>query len=327
MKSNIHSQYIPAAAILLLIASCSGNKKKELPGVPDDVRPVAEAIVNDSPESFASVVSYPIERPYPLKNVEDSSEMVKYYSTLVDNKLKKTVEEAPDSAWQQDGWRGWTLGNEGLFFIDSGKVYEMNYISKRETQMLDSLQNEEIATLEPNMRQGWIPVTCVVDTVSGAVFRIDSQETTNPPIYRLAGYAAGTDLGGDPTLVLYGTLELEGSMANRFYHFTDDDGTTAEYSPDVCDDESSPEIYIDKKGVYKRYSAKPDYWLERVKHKDAKVKDGKGIVKPQDKHGDSPKFKPSNTKTRSNDTTANKKPMTGTQPVKDHKTLTKNTQL
>lgn len=248
-----------------MLASCSDKKKKNLENVPDEVKPVAEAIISDSPAEFAHVVSYPVTRPYPLRDVEDSSQMVKYYPTLMDNNIRKAVEEAPDSAWQQEGWRGWTLGNGSYFWIDAGKIYEINYISDREHSMLDSLQKVEISSLEPSMQIGWQPVMCVTDSATGAIFRIDSQDDTNPPIYRLAGYSAGSDLSGTPAIVLYGYLELEGSMGNRFYTFSDEDGTTAMYAPDLCADDESPEIEIDRKGVSKRYKAKPGYWLDHVK--------------------------------------------------------------
>ena len=263
------SYIIPAASVAFIcgakLPGCSNDKKNTCGNLPEEVKPVAIAILNDSPSEFASVVSYPVERPYPLKNVEDSAEMVKYYPTLVDDTIRKAVEEAPDSAWQQIGWRGWTLGDGSYFWIDSGKIYEVTYVSEREHIMLDSLQNVEIATLDPSLQAGWTPVACVKDTESGEIFRIDTQDATNPPIYRLAGYSSEESLSGQPSIVLYGTLDLEGSMGNRFFRFSDDAGTTAEYSPDMVSDEEEPEIEIDRKGTSHRYKAKPDYWLDHIK--------------------------------------------------------------
>lgn len=288
----------PAVTIAItsgvLLPACSNSDKKKCDNLPDEVRPVAIAIIDDSPSEFASVVSYPVERPYPLKNVEDSAEMVKYYPTLVDEPIKKAVAEAPDSAWQQMGWRGWTLGDGSYFWIDSGKIYEVSYVSQREHAMLDSLQNLEISTLEPSLQAGWIPVACIKDTESGELFRIDTQDATNPPIYRLAGYKSEEDLSGQPSIILYGSLDLEGSMGNRFFRFSDEEGTTAEYSPDIVSDEDQPEIEIDRKGTSHRYKAKPDYWLDHVKSKKlASNKSAKTIhfspdsIKPSDHKNDS----------------------------------------
>ena len=265
-KKTIILPLIAGITISIFGTGCDRNKKRDLSSLPEDVRPVAEAIIEDSPQKFASSVSYPIERPYPLRNIKDSAEMVKYYPTIVDKKLKKAVEEAPDSLWQESGWRGWTLGNGSYFYIDSGKIYSMDYVSDEENVMLDSLRHEEISTLEPSMQIGWTPVLCIVDTVSDAIFRIDSQDDTNPPIYRLSAYADTTDLSSEPNWVLYGHLDLEGSMGNRFYEFTDSVGeTTAYYSPDISSDEDEPCLEVDRKGKMKKYPAKPDYWLDYVK--------------------------------------------------------------
>lgn len=265
-KKAIILPLIAGITILVFGTSCDRNKKRDLSSLPEDVRPVAEAIIEDSPEKFASAISYPVERPYPLKNIKDSAEMVKYYPKIVDKKLKKAVEESPDSLWQENGWRGWTLGNGSYFYIDSGKIYSMDYVSDEENVMLDSLRHEEISTLEPSMQAGWTPVMCVVDTVSDAVFRIDASDATNPPIYRLSAYADTTDLSSEPNWVLYGHLDLEGSMGSRFYEFTDSVGeTTAYYSPDISSDEDEPCIEVDRKGKMKKYPAKPDYWLDQVK--------------------------------------------------------------
>ena len=270
MKTKLY--ILPTATIALLfgaafISCSSGEKRKTRENLPEDVRPVAEAIINDSPEEFASIVNYPIERPYPLKSVEDSAEMVRYYSTLMDNKIKKIVETAPDSTWFNAGWRGWTLGDGSYFWVDSGKIYDVSYVSDREHHMLDSLQKVEIASLEPSLQAGWTPVMCVMDTSTGVIFRIDAQDSANPPIYRLAGYANDNDLSGSPEIMLYGSLDLEGSMGNRFYTFSDENGTTAIYAPDISSDEDEPEIEIDRNGKAKKYKAKPDYWLDHIKKK------------------------------------------------------------
>lgn len=276
---------VPSCAALLtamlVLTSCSGKKKRSLDHVPEDVRPVAEAIINDSPEEFAHVVSYPVTRPYPLRDVKDSAQMVSYYPTLVDGNMKKSVEEAPDSAWQQAGWRGWTLGNGSFFWIDAGKIYDITYVSDREHMMLDSLQKEEISTLEPSLQAGWMPVMCVNDSISGIIFRIDSQDDTNPPIYRLAGYGPDSDLSGEPEIVLYGSLELEGSMGNRFYTFSDDEGTTAIYAPDLSEDDGNPQIEIDKEGMSRKFGVRPDYWLDHMKRPRKNKHNSKGSLKQE----------------------------------------------
>ncbi len=272
MKSRLY--ILPAlifAILTVTVVSCGNDRKKGVTdpeSLPEEVRPVAIAIISDSPAAFSAAVTYPIERPYPLRDIPDSAAMVDYYPVMVDDSLKKVVKESPDSLWNQAGWRGWTLDDGSWIWIDNGKVYAVNYLSKKEHEMLDSLRKEEISSLEPALRDGWIPVLCVVDTLEGNIFRIDSDSIADNRVYRLAGYRTGTDLSGAPSLILYGSLNLEGSMGNRFYHFTDSLGNNAEYTPDVVEDDSIPEIEVIHQGNPKRYKVKPTYWLDHIgKHR------------------------------------------------------------
>lgn len=267
--SKLHILPILSGSLISLgvIAGCSRPQTApDHSSLPDDVKPAATAIIADSASQFAATINYPLQRPYPLPDIIDSAQMVNYYPIMVDDSLKNMVKESPDSLWNEEGWRGWTLDDGSYLWIDSGKVYQINYISKRENQLLDSLRREEIATLDPSLRSGWIPVLCVIDSVNDRIFRIDSDETVTPPQYRLAGYSSGTDLSGIPTMVLYGTLDLDGSMANRFYHFEDSVGNQADFSPDIVSEEDTvPELYLVTRGKHKTFKVKPGYWLDHIR--------------------------------------------------------------
>lgn len=267
--SKLHILPVLSGSLLFLsvIAGCSRPHSGADPSeLPDDVKPAASAIIADSATKFAAAINYPLERPYPLPNIKDSAEMVKYYPILVDDSLKTKVKDSPDSLWTEIGWRGWTLDDGSYLWIDAGKVYQVNYISKRENQLLDSLRNEEISSLDPSLRSGWVPVLCITDSVSGKIFRIDSDESVSPPQYRLAGYASDSDLSGLPTMVLYGIMDVEGSMGNRNYHFEDSIGNKADFSPDIVSEEDTvPELYLVSHGKLKNYKVKPGYWLEHIR--------------------------------------------------------------
>lgn len=281
--STLHILPLISCSLLALaaIGGCTRPKAEvDHNNLPDDVKDVAMAIMVDSPSAFASAVSYPLSRPYPLHDITDSAQMVSYYHTLVDDSLKQIVKETPDTMWQSIGWRGWTLDDGSYLWIDAGKVYQMNYLSKRENELLDSLRQEELATLDPKLSVGWIPVLCVIDSINGEIFRIDSDETVSPPQYRLAGYMADADLSGTPSMLLYGNLDYEGSMAVRYYHFEDSVGNTADYSPDVVSDEDTvPEIEFSTKGKIRRHKVKRGYWLDQVKHVRAVAKIMRDSVK------------------------------------------------
>lgn len=273
----MHTIYTLTATLLMAgvtLVSCSGKHEGDRHELhaPDAVKSVAEALLNDSAKAFASAVSYPLSRPYPLKDIPDSETMVKYYPTMVDDSLRHSVTHAPDSLWSDTGWRGWTLDLGEYFWIEDGKIYAMDYVSKAERHLLDSLRKEEIASLAPHMRRGWVPVGCIIDSVSGTVFRIDSHGkvttdtlTTDSLIYRFAVYSVDQSLGDAPAILLYGELNEEGTMGSRFYHFKDSAGTVADYTPDIIPEDSVPTIEIESHGKALRYHARPGYWLDIIK--------------------------------------------------------------
>ncbi len=285
MKSNLHILPILSGTLLILSVASGCSKSKpsvDVSKLPEDVKPTASAIVADSAPQFASAVNYPLERPYPLPDIKDSAEMVRYYPTLIDDSIKSVVTQSPDSLWAEDGWRGWTLDQGEYFWIDAGKVYKVNYISRREKDILDSLRSEEISTLDPSLRKGWVPVLCIIDSTSGKIFRIDSDETITPPQYRLAGYSEDSDLSGLPSLVLYGNLDVDGTMETRLFHFEDSVGTQATYSPDIISEEDTvQEIQVLRHGKRHHYKVKPGYWLDQIRRRNSyndKTADNVGAI-------------------------------------------------
>lgn len=267
MKYRLHIlPLFAAAAICGAVGSgChEGDGKVDPQTLPEDVRPVAIAIMNEDPHTLASLVSYPLERTYPLRDIRDSADMVRYAPILMDDSIRKVISHAPDTVWHQVGWRGWTIDNGEYLWIDGGKIYAVNYVSRRERQMLDSLRQAEISSLEPSMRKGWIPVTCMIDSTSGAIFRIDEREDGDSASYRLAGYRSGENLNGRPTIVLYGSLQLQGSMGNRFYIFQDSEGNKAAYSPDYDGMDTVPTLELDRHGKASFYRPTRAYWLDHV---------------------------------------------------------------
>lgn len=253
--------------IASVVAGCGGRKSPTAQVTfPTQVATPAKAILDNSPEQFAASVTYPLERPYPLHDIMDSVAMISYYPTMVDDSLRNVVAQSSDTLWHLEGWRGWTLADGSYLWIDCGKIYAVNYLSHRESQMLDSLRRAEIETLNPELRTGWTPVTCIVDSTSSIVFRIDTRLQGDTAVYRLAGYRPDQRHDDHPALMLYGVLDLDGSMGNRIYHFTDSMGIDAEYIPDMTDD-TMPTLEVRRQGRNIHYHGRPAYWLDHLKHR------------------------------------------------------------
>ncbi len=197
--------------------------------LPVDVTDIVKAVANDDSVSFSSHVNYPLERPYPLKDIQNEKEMKAYYPVLMDDSLRNVLAKSTSSEWSEAGWRGWTVKDGQYLWID-GDVYAVNYISSREKTLKDSLVKKEKASLPENIRTGWLPEWVMEDVSEGTVYRIDADSTSvasassgkgNEGTYRLAVYHRGGDLRRNPERILRGKRKVEGTAGSPFYYFSE----------------------------------------------------------------------------------------------------------
>ncbi len=224
--------------------------------LPVDVTDIVKAVANDDSVSFSSHVSYPLERPYPLRDIQNEKEMKAYYPVMVDDSLRKVIAKSSSSEWSEAGWRGWTVKDGQYLWID-GDVYAVNYMSPKEKMLKDSLVKREKASLHAKLRGGWTPEWVMEDVAEGTVYRIDadsaSVSTADPSVitdgtYRLAVYRKGGDLSRHPDRLLRGKRRLEGSAGSLFYYFSDspikEANDSVEYVIEVYSSETGgPRLY------------------------------------------------------------------------------------
>ncbi len=78
MRNILMGCALPLMALAALTA-CNDNKDKKADGgaePPAVAMDVARAIAEGHPERVASLTTYPLERPYPLRNIADSAAFV-----------------------------------------------------------------------------------------------------------------------------------------------------------------------------------------------------------------------------------------------------------
>lgn len=268
-----------STAILALCFFCSCQRGKggetsvieSADSVPGFVDKVVASIATDNPEDFARLVSYPLARPYPLRDIKDEEEMKKYYRTMVDDSLREAIAGEKRKKWQEMGWRGWTLDEGQYVWVDS-LIYDVPYISRNESMELERLSRSEMESLAPQLRHGWLPLMCLKSVDSDDIFRIDRKKDTAPgadskkdprPRVRLAFYRNGTDLKGRPTDILEGTMTAEGTMQTRVFTFHSPRGTQVTLTCDPPDgsDEVLVIIYPESREP-KNVTVIPVYWLD-----------------------------------------------------------------
>lgn len=221
-----------------VITACnSGSTKEEAnyrefidnDSIPAVLKNLVEAVYKNDASLFADQVSYPLVRPYPLKDITSAEEMQSYYNVLVDDSLRKVVLQSVPVDWQEFGWRGISL-KDGEYIWLSDSVYAVNYVSKREQQLIDSLTSIERNSLPLQLREGWTPILTLRSEDNGTVYRVDeltangSQESS---LYRLCiyDYKGNSDkLKTQPDRLLKGEEKVEGSANIISYIFADNSG-------------------------------------------------------------------------------------------------------
>lgn len=191
--------------------------------LPVGVKLLVRAVADNDSIGFARLVSYPLQRPYPLHDIDGADQMKSYYKEMVDDSLRNVIVSAEPGRWKEYGWRGWSLDDGRYIWVDDG-VYDVQYLSQKEIKMLDSLTNEEVLSIEPSIREGWIPVLCLRDDGNGNIYRVDSRSKERHhrhggKHYRMAVYGPKNDLRGLPEQLLDGEMENEGSASTVIYRF------------------------------------------------------------------------------------------------------------
>lgn len=225
------------------------------------------SVIKEDAATFAHLTSYPIIRSYPLKWIEDSADMVKFFPILVDDSLKTVLRKTSPKDWEQAGWRGYTFGNGEYFWDDGDALTAINYISKKEKAMRDQLISRELASIHPSLKvKTMAPHACFYDTKSHAIYRIDilgaTDFTDENAKFRMAVYLKGTDLGEKPDYLLDVDFEVEGTIGNLYYQGSDGKGNSISFD-DELDEENNgyvAEVKLGKKT--EKHILQRAYWLD-----------------------------------------------------------------
>lgn len=272
--SNIHKRSIKkssmAAALLIAFAglgACHDVKAEkdkssdtELESRPDEgLNRLMKAIAAGDAEAFASICVYPVQRPYPLKDIADSIAMVYYFPVMIDDSIRSAMQEATVEDWESYGWRGWSMSEGNPVWYDEGVQY-VAYVSPAERGLRRLLAREEIQSLSPEYREGWEPVMTLLSNDRNKLYRIDSKGDR----MRLMGFDAPFRVNEKPSVMMIGTMTTEGSGDYTTYNFNDADGLTAVYAPDA-----EPPVKITFKSATSaddEVVVYPAYWRDEVQY-------------------------------------------------------------
>lgn len=249
----------------VLFDGCSHRASASGDGVDfatENIEILRTAVADYDSVTFSAIVSYPLRRPYPLRDIDNADDMQCYFSTLVDDSLRTVITGSRLTDWNEFGWRGWTLADGQYIWVDEA-VYDIPYISKKERILYDEMVNREMASLIPSLRNGWVPVGCMVSSDNKWIYRIDSS-AVDGTLYRLAVYSGGNITDKTPVAIYTGSLDIEGTADVEIYTFSDNTGTRVIYIPDNPDN-SPAELLIQSPIDTLNINVIPAYWLDYVK--------------------------------------------------------------
>lgn len=275
---NFISSFLIIAGVAVGVASCGNSRGEDRtpdtaaadsiiasPEMPDVIKELTRSVENGDAEHFASLVSYPLARPYPLRNIRTSEEMINYYPVMVDDSLQRMIVGAGPSRWNEIGWRGWTLGNGNYIWVDE-QIYDVPYLSVAELRDMKKLIERDTLSIDASLRNGWVPVECFRSKGKGRIYRLDhNPHHRSREAYRLAVWQKGDSLRRAPRHLYKGHRQSEGSAETITYFFAGKNGESAVYSPDPTDIDEPRRILMSGTGdAIEADTVESIYWLDLI---------------------------------------------------------------
>ena len=120
---------------------------------------------------------------------------------------------------------------------------------------------KDMARLDASLRGDWV-IDEGFKCPNGYTVRID--RSGDYKRFRIAIFFKGTSLHAKPDIMMFGELEIEGSIGNRHYTFKDDKGNEASYWHfNTYEEGSSPfEFSLSGEVKYESTNIKLVYWDE-----------------------------------------------------------------
>lgn len=204
-----------------------------------------ENIRLDNKRAVADLISYPLNREYPIPCVKSKQEFIRRYSEIIDSNLKQIIiSSKPAKDWSEMGWRGIMLNNGQLWLNENGQVIAINYQSSVEKALLDKLILADKKSIHPSISEYSKPVY-VLET---SKFRIRIDDLGNSE-FRYSSWSKTKSMSDKPDLILInGKMEYDGSGGNQNFVFENGEYVYECLIIEIGEENSPPAILSIKKG-------------------------------------------------------------------------------
>ena len=256
-------------------------------GSTEYIRTIMKSIADGDAKTLASLTKYPIERRYPLRNIISSSDMLKRFDLVFDQKFRDRMKSSKASDWHGYGWRGYSMGDDNALWVYDS-LYAINYYSAQEQALYDQLVKKEMGSLHKSLRgDGWFPFCCYKNKTDGSIVRVDirarkmlKEENLHkdgvalqyPQLqafkirgdeeFRLSIYPQINNLDEKPQITSIGHVEIGGSANMMDYVFKN--GNIEFEFGDSFYEEGKQFLMIKKEGKETQHEIESCYWLDFI---------------------------------------------------------------
>ena len=173
-------------------------------------------IETDNREALSRNVEYPINREYPIPDIENAEEFIERYDEIFDDQLIGMIVNSDlGKDWKGAGWRGVMLKLGQVWLHYDGKLHAINYKSEFEKAKQTELIDLDRKRLHPCVRKFRHPV--FEWKTKSYIIRVDDMDDWD---YRYSSWSIDKKLSDKPDLVIYnGEYHPQGSGGNHNYDF------------------------------------------------------------------------------------------------------------
>ena len=214
MKCHI----LTVCLLLLVLSGCSGPKP--VTGIEERRQQQLDVIIdllkaNDAVE-LAKLVHYPLERNSPVPFVQNESEFISRYDTLLDSEFRLMLTETHwDSTNTMERNDQFMLGSGEIWLDYDGKIIAINHESPAESQLQKALQRKILLAIHPDV-EPWQHNLKVCET-DKFLIRLDEMAGGD---LRYVSWSKPKTFKDKPDLILFGgESQQQGTMGGFTYTF------------------------------------------------------------------------------------------------------------
>lgn len=193
-------------------------------------------------EKISNIISYPLQRDYPIPSIKNQDEFVNRFNEIFDSNLIDLIANSKIEQWSKVGLEGIMLNNGVIWITSSGElITTLNYQSENERKLMEDLIMKDKEKLHVSLKTFENPL-CKIKTKT-LLIRIDMLSENE---YRYASWKIGKDVSLEPDLIIEnGKLGFGGSGGNQVFEFIKGNDNYTVYKNVMGEGDKYPKIKLE----------------------------------------------------------------------------------